>query len=119
LLDVAVNTPNREWPTEAQVLIAPITASVSDRTKAVEVHDSPLPTIVAGDIIAVDPCASPWHDCVVVVAVAGSDTPLLRRYRSLSNGGFEAICPGEHPMDSVRHALRIIGVVVALQKKTF
>jgi transcriptional regulator with XRE-family HTH domain len=119
LLDVAVNTPNREWPDEAQVLIAPITTSVSELTKAVEVLESPLPTISAGDIIAVDPVAQPWHDCVVVLAIAGSNTPILRRYRSISGGGFEAICPSEPPLDSVRHALRILGVVVSLQKKSF
>jgi plasmid maintenance system antidote protein VapI len=119
LLDEAVTKSNRDWPEEAHVVIAPIIDRVSDLTKVVEVLDSPLPTISRGDMIAVDPQAKPWHDCVIVVSLPGATMPMLRRYRAVTGGGYEAICPIEPALDSNKHDLVLVGVVVALHKRNF
>lgn len=115
---VSLMRANREWPREATVSFTSVVDRVSDRVKAVTVIESKLPTISAGDRIAIDPEAEPWDDCVIVVQLASGRLE-LRRFRALADGGWEAILPNEPPLDSVRHGLSRIGVVVALNKMKF
>lgn len=107
-----------EWPAEAYRTFTPIIDEVSDYVKIAKVIESPLPSIQPGDMVAVDPKAEPWDDCVVVLRLASARL-VLRRYRTLSAGGFEAICPNEPPLDSGRHGISLVGVVVGLNKLRF
>jgi hypothetical protein len=117
-LDVSLMKSNREWPAEVFVSFTSVTEKVSDHVKAVTVLESKLPTISPGDRIAIDAKVAPWDDCVVVIKTSGGKQE-LRRYLSLADGGWEAICPNEPPLDSRRHGLKLIGVVVALNKMNF
>lgn len=118
VLEAVLMKPNREWPAEAFVAFTSITQPISDRVKAVTVTESEIPTISPGDRIAIDPLATPWHDCVILVRLPGGALS-LRRYRALADDGWEALVPGEAPMDSKRHGLTLVGVVVALNKARF
>lgn len=115
-LEESVSKPNREWPTEALTPFIAIDAvkRPSEFTKLSRVLESPFPHIEAGDHIAVDPACEPWDGCMVVIKTSGGRV-MLRRYRSLVPEGFEAICPGEHPLDA-RHGIKLVGVVVSLIK---
>lgn len=117
-LEVGLMKSNREWPTEAHVTFLAVTDGVSEFVKSLVVSESKIPTISQGDRIAVDPKAKPWDDCVVLVRLKSGRMELFR-YRSLAGDGWEAVAPGEHPMDSDRHALAIVGVVVGLNKLKF
>lgn len=120
LLEGAVKISNREWPNEGLMQVAPIVPTISDKTKVSEVVESSISTIAPGDRVAVDPGQQPWHDCVVVVTGPGLKHPVLRRYRALANGtDFEAYCQSEPPLDSARHGISIVGVVVGLHKTNF
>lgn len=117
-LEVVLMKLNREWPTEARVSFLAVSDHVSEYVKAMVVSESRIPTIAPGDRIAVDPMAQPWDDCVVLVRLKSGRTELFR-YRALANDGWEAVAPGDHPLDSERHALKLIGVVVGLNKLKF
>lgn len=117
-LEDAVQKQKREWPHQAQQAFTPVIEEVSDYVKLATVVDSPLPSIQPGDMIALDPKATPWEDCVVVIRLSSARL-VIRRYRTLAAGGFEAICPNEPPLDSTRHGIRLIGVVVGLNKLRF
>ena len=117
-LEVVLMKLNREWPTEARVSFLAVSESVSDYVKALVVTESRIPTISPGDRIAVDPKATPWDDCVVLVRLKSGRTDLFR-YRALAGDGWEALVPGEHPLDSERHGLTLLGVVVGLNKLKF
>jgi hypothetical protein len=108
----------REWPAEAYKSFTPVIDEVSEYVKMATVIESPLSTIQPGDMVAIDPMAKPWDDCVIVLKIA-SGRLVLRRYRALSAGGYEAICPNEPPLDSTRHGITIFGVVVGLNKLRF
>lgn len=115
-LEESVSKPNREWPTEALTPFIAIEAvkRPSEFTKISRVLESPFPHIEPGDHIAVDPVCKPWDGCMVVIKTSGGRV-MLRRYRSLVPKGFEAICPGENPLDA-RHGITLVGVVVSLTK---
>lgn len=117
-LEVGLMKMNREWPAEARVSFTAVTHSVSDFVKSLTVPESRIPTIAPGDCIAVDSKAAPWDDCVVLVKLRGGRTELFR-YRALAGEGWEAVVPGEHPLDSERHGLTLLGVVVGLNKLKF
>lgn len=117
-LEVALMKLNREWPSEARVSFLAVSESVSDHVKALVVTESRIPTISPGDRIAVDPKAAPWDDCVVLVRLKSGRTELFR-YRALAGDGWEALVPGDHPLDSDRHGLTLLGVVVGLNKLKF
>lgn len=117
-VEVGLMKLNREWPTEARVTFTAVTPQVSDFVKSLVVPESKIPTIAPGDCIAVDSQAKPWDDCVVLVKTKGGRVELFR-YRALAGDGWEAVVPGEHPLDSVRHGLTLMGVVVGLNKLRF
>jgi hypothetical protein len=117
-LEETVLKQKREWPAEAYRAFTPVVDEVSDYVKIAKVVESPLPSIQPGDMVAVDPKATPWDDCVVVIRLT-SGRLVLRRYRQLATGGFEAICPNEPPLDSARHGVTVLGVVVGLNKMRF
>lgn len=116
-LEKSVLTPNREWPDEAMTSFIAIEAveQASDFTKLARVLDSPFPHIEVGDHVAIDPQQPPWDGCMVVIRTTGGRV-MLRRYRALAASGFEAVCPNEMPLDSVRHGIALVGVVVSLIK---
>lgn len=109
---------NREWPIDGRVKFLSVAPKVSDKIKALVVEESRLPTISAGDCIAIDPDCPPWDDCVILVQFMTGKTE-LRRFRSLASGDWEAIAPGEPPLDSARHGLKLVAVVVGLNKLRF
>jgi len=117
-LEVVLMKLNREWPAEARVSFLAVSEAVSDCVKALVVTESRIPTISPGDRIAVDPKARPWDDCVVLVRLKSGRSDLFR-YRALAGDGWEALVPGEHPLDSDRHGLTLLGVVVGLNKLKF
>ena len=116
--EVGLMKLNREWPTEARVTFTAVTDKVSDFVKSIVVPESKISTIAPGDCIAVDSQAKPWDDCVVLVKLRGGKVELFR-YRALAGDGWEAVVPGEHPLDSERHGLALLGVVVGLNKLRF
>ena len=117
-VEVGLMKLNREWPAEARVIFTAVTPQVSDFVKSLVVPESKISTIAPGDCIAVDPKAKPWDDCVVLVRLKSGRHELFR-YRALAGDGWEAVIPGEHPLDSERHGLTLMGVVVGLNKLRF
>lgn len=116
-LEVALMKPNREWPEEAFCTSVAIAPMVSDHVKFATVADSRLPNISPGDIVAIDPMATPHEGSVVLVKLP-SGRPGLYRYRPLATGAWEAFAPNEPPLDSTRHGLTLMGCVVSIIKGT-
>lgn len=116
-LEAVLMKPNREWPGEAFIQSVALTPRTSDRTKFATVIESKLPNIAPGDIVGIDPVAEPTDGCVVLARTPRGRLELYR-FRELADGGWEAFVPGEPPLDSKRHALTRLGVVVSLVKGT-
>lgn len=114
-LEVVLMKSNREWPAEAFIQSVALTRSTSDRTKFATVLESKLPNIAPGDIVGVDPMAEPTDGCVIIAKTPRGKAQLYR-YRELATEGWEAFVPGEPPLDSTRHTLIRLGVVVSLVK---
>lgn len=112
-LGVDLYRANREWPA-SDLRAVPTTRDVSDTVKWVPVIDDALaPKIQPGDLIAIDPQGTPGRDEVALFQ-ATDGTFMLRRWRPLSGGGFEAVDSAGHALDSVRHGLRCVGSFAGL-----
>lgn len=112
-LGVDLFRANREWPA-SDLRAVPTTRAVSDTVKWVPVIDDALaPKIQPGDLIAIDPKGVPARDEVALFR-ATDGTFLLRRWRPLPGGGFEAVDSSGQALDSVRHGLECIGAFAGL-----
>jgi hypothetical protein len=112
-LGVDLYRANKEWPA-SDLRAVPTTREVSDTVKWVPVIDDALaPKIQPGDLIAIDPQGTPARDEVALFQ-ATDGSFMLRRWRPLPGGGFEAVDSSGHAMDSQRHGLRCVGSFAGL-----
>lgn len=114
-LEAVLMKPNREWPEEAFLTSWALVPKASENTKFARVIESKIPTISPGDVVGIDPRAEPKDDAVVLAKTSNGRIGLYR-YRSLATGGWEAFVPDEPPLESARHGLKLLGVVISLVK---
>ncbi len=104
---------NNEWPTSDRREV-PTTRDVSDAIKWIVVSDDSMaPTVLPGDLIAVDPHGSPKRDEVTLMRAATGEF-LLRRWRPLPGGGFEAFDEAGRVMEGAKHGLTVVGAFVGV-----
>lgn len=104
---------NTEWP-ERDLRPVPLVRTTSKSIKWIPVIDDALaPKILPGDLVAVDPECMPARDQVALFKT-GDGAFMLRRYRPLANGGFEAIDSTGDKLDCERYGLTVVALVCGL-----
>jgi hypothetical protein len=104
---------NNECPA-SELRAVPTTKAVSPRIKWIPVVDDSLaPKILPGDLVAIDPDSPAVRDQVALFKT-GDGAFLLRRYRPLANGGFEATDGVGDKLDSERYGLTVVGAFCGL-----
>jgi len=105
---------NNEWPT-SDLRAVPTSRDVSDKVKWVPVIDDSLaPEIKVGDLVAVDPVMGKMPARGQIALFKTNDGEfMLRRYQPLATfGAFEAVDSKGHALESTRHGLLVVGIVV-------
>lgn len=106
---------NEEWPASDRREV-PTNRDVSSAVKWIVVSDDSLaPTVLPGDMIAIDPGGTPRRDEVTLFKAVNGDF-LLRRWRPLPEGNFEAFDESGRAMDGSRHGLTVVGSFVGVFK---
>jgi hypothetical protein len=104
---------NNEWPA-SELREVPTTRNVSDRVKWIPVIDDALaPALGIGDLIAIDPHGQPKQDEVTLFRTAAGEY-VIRRWRALPNGQFEAASANGQALDSIRHGISVAGSFVGV-----
>jgi len=104
---------NQEWQA-GDLKAVPTTRDVSDKVKWLPVADDALaPKILPGDLIAIDPEGQPQRDEIALFKTP-EGSYMLRRWRPLPGGGFEAFDALGRALDSERHGLQCVGACVGL-----
>jgi Peptidase S24-like len=112
-LGVDLYRANDEWPMSERMAV-PTTQAISGKTKWVPVVDDALgPKIMPGDLVAIDPEAAPRRDKIALFKAQDGEF-ILRRFRPIASGGFEAYDGHGNTLDSVRHGLTVAGAFVGL-----
>lgn len=103
---------NDEW-TEQHLAPFVTNRPIGPRCKLIKVEDNTLsPRIIAGDLVCIDPDNKTPRRDKVALFKAPDGAYLLRIFRPLVNGEFEAVDSNGGALDSTRHGLIIAGTHV-------
>lgn len=114
-MEAALTQPNDVFSADIHISAWARGTGASAFTKFTRAIQSKVPSISDGDLVAIDPKVEP-HDGAAVLIKASSGWICIYRYRALASTGWEAIAPNEHPLESERHGLTLLGVVISVTK---
>lgn len=106
---------NTEWPRECWIAFPPTQAIHGEKCKVFKVADNNLaPRIQAGDLLAVDPENLSPRMGQVVLASGVDGTLLLKRFNPLPQGEFDLVDANGVQLNSRRHGLKLLGVIIGM-----
>lgn len=107
---------NDDWPADARRLV-PTSRTISNKTKWLRLTDDKLsPTVIPGDMVAVDPMQPPSNERLALIKCADG-SHILRFWRPLADGNFEVFDGSGRTLESKRHGLSVVGAVVGLYRE--